>query len=102
MKIELSGHHIEVTEAMRNQVEDKLSRIINHFPSLTKISVFLTVERKEQSAELITQYLGAQIAVNAKGLDMYAAVKAAAKKLESALQHRKGALNASEKQKPAA
>lgn len=102
MQIEISGHHIEVTEAMRNNVEERLQRLVSHYPSLDKISVFLTVERKEQSAEITTQYMGAQVAVNAKDHDLYAAIAAAAKKMDAALGHRKGQLHANDKHKPAA
>ncbi|GLS25081.1 ribosome hibernation-promoting factor, HPF/YfiA family [Marinibactrum halimedae] len=90
MQINLSGHHVEVTEALRQCVHAKLSKVFSHNPSLSSISVVLNVEPKQQSVEMITQFMGTQVAIRAVAQDLYEAIPSAAKKLEAALKHRKG------------
>ena len=91
MHIELSGHHVEITDGIRENVNTKFAKIESHYPQLDTLSVTLTVERNVQSIEVNTQYLGASIAVKAEGQEMYAAIADSAKKLDAALSHRKGA-----------
>ena len=91
MHIELSGHHVEITDGIRENVNIRFAKIESHYPQLDSVSVTLTVERNTQSAEATTQYLGTSIAVKAEGLEMYAVIAEAAKKLDAALSHRKGA-----------
>ena len=91
MQIELSGHHVEITDAIREAVKSRFNKIESHYPQLDSVSLTLTVEPNVQSAEATTQYLGATLAVKAEGQEMYAVIADAAKKLDSALSHRKGA-----------
>lgn len=100
MQINLSGHHVTVTDAIKENVESKLGKVANHFPQLDSANVTLTVERSSQSIEVTTQYLGAPVAVQASDQDMYSAIAQAAKKLEAALTHRKGAVKSNRHDKP--
>ncbi len=93
MQINLSGHHVEITDGIRTAVQGKFSKVQSHYPSIDSISVVLTVERNQQSVEARTQFLGAPVAVQSTDNDLYVAIGEAAKKLESALSHRKGANN---------
>jgi putative sigma-54 modulation protein len=94
MQIQLSGHHVEITDGIRTAVEGKFHKIETHYPSLDILSVFLNVERNEQSVEAKTQYLGATVAVQSADNDLYVAIAEAARKLEAALSHRKGSHSA--------
>ena len=100
MQINLSGHHVTVTDAIRDNVETKLGKVASHFPQLDSANVTLTVEKSSQSIEVTTQYLGAPVAVQASHQDMYNAIAQAAKKLEAALAHRKGAVKGNKYDKP--
>ena len=91
MQINLSGHHVDITDGIREAVNNKFSKIKSHYPNLDTLSIILTVEKNEQSVEAKTQYLGAPVAVQGSNSDMYVAIAEAAKKLDSALSHRKGA-----------
>ncbi|WP_199611090.1 ribosome hibernation-promoting factor, HPF/YfiA family [Flocculibacter collagenilyticus] len=93
MQITISGHHVEITDAIQDVVEKKLQKISNHYPSLLAIEATLTVEKKNQTIELHTNYEGAPISVTATDMEMYKAIASSVKKLESALSHRKGVLN---------
>ncbi|HWQ95340.1 MAG TPA: ribosome-associated translation inhibitor RaiA, partial [Gammaproteobacteria bacterium] len=45
MQINLSGHHVEITPALRAYVHNKLERVERHFDHVTDIRVILSVEK---------------------------------------------------------
>jgi putative sigma-54 modulation protein len=100
MQINLSGHHVEITDGIREAVNNKFSKIQSHYPSVDTLSIIVTVERNEQSVEAKTQFMGAPVAVQGADADMYVAIADAAKKLNAALAHRKGATSAHRNEKP--
>lgn len=100
MQINLSGHHVDITDGIREAVNNKFSKIQSHYPSLDALSIILTVERNEQSVEAKTQFLGASVSVQSSNNDMYSAIADAAKKMDAALSHRKGANSAHRHDKP--
>lgn len=91
MQINLSGRHVAITDSIREAVNTRFSKVHSHYPSLDSLSVILTVERNEQRVEANTQYVGAPVAVQGSNHDLYIAIAEAAKKLDAALAHRKGA-----------
>jgi putative sigma-54 modulation protein len=101
MQINLSGHHVDITDGIRTAVQNKFSKIESHYPSLDSLSIILKVERNQQSVEAKTQFLGATVAVEGSDSDLYVAIADAAKKLESALSHRKGSTAAHRYDRPA-
>ncbi|MFT7005754.1 MAG: putative sigma-54 modulation protein [Colwellia sp.] len=100
MKINLSGHHVEVSDSIREHIEEKFTKIANHFPTLIALDVIISKEHNTHQVELITNYEGGRI--TAKGSDsvMFPAISTAAKKLDAALKHRKGQLKANLHEKP--
>ncbi len=100
MQINLSGHHVTITNGIRGAVESKFTKVSSHFPQLNAIDAKITVERSEQSIEVTAQFLGAAVAVQAVHNDLYAAIASAAKKLEAALRHRKGSIKSNLHDKP--
>ena len=48
MNLTISGHHLEVTQALREYVLNKLSRVIRHFDQVVDINVLLTVEKQKE------------------------------------------------------
>lgn len=100
MQIHLSGHHLNITDGIRDAVHNKLAKIESHYPDLDSLSAVLTVERQAQKAEMTTQYLGAKVAVHATNSDLYAAIGDAVRKLDAALAKRKGAAGAHRHEKP--
>ncbi len=91
MRIELSGHHLDITDSIRDAVKQKLSKIESHYPQIESCTVILTVEKNEQKAEITTQYMSTSFSVDASHNDLYSAVADAAKKLDASLSHKKGA-----------
>lgn len=101
MQIELSGHHLDITDGIREAIDNKFNKVSHHFPEVSDVDITLTVERAIQSVEATTRLLGETIAVNAQDKDLYKAIGQAAKKLEAALAHRKGVVKNNRHRKPA-
>ncbi|WP_185235124.1 ribosome hibernation-promoting factor, HPF/YfiA family [Teredinibacter franksiae] len=100
MQINISGRHVDITDGIRNSVNNKFTKVHSHFPQLDALSVIVTVEKNEQKVEAQTQYLGAPVSVHASNEDLYAAIAGSAKKLEAALSHRKGSVKAHQHENP--
>ncbi|HET7663581.1 MAG TPA: ribosome-associated translation inhibitor RaiA, partial [Rhodanobacteraceae bacterium] len=41
MQVQISGHQIEITQALRDHVQSKLDRLERHFDNLTSLTVVL-------------------------------------------------------------
>jgi len=82
MQVSVTGRHVEVTEAMKQHVEDKIAKIKRHFDHVTDIHVILTVEKLEQKAEATVQISGAKLFADDVQEDMYAAIDNMVDKLD--------------------
>lgn len=100
MKINLSGHHVELSDAVRAHVEEKFSKIASHFPTLITLDATITKARDEYQIEVHTKYEGSKISASGNDSVMYPAIAKAAKKLDAALSHRKGQLKGDLHKKP--
>jgi ribosomal subunit interface protein len=100
MKINLSGHHVEVNDSIKEHIEEKFSKISNHFPTLISLDVIISKEHNDHQVEITTNYEGSRISARATNAVMYPAIAGAAKKLDAALKHRKGQLKANLHDKP--
>jgi len=90
MQLNLSGHHIDITPALRDYVATKMERLERHFDHMTNIHVVLNVEKLRQMAEATLHVSGAKIFANAEHSDMYAAIDALTDKLDSQIKKHKG------------
>lgn len=100
MNIQLSGHHLDITDGIREAVDQRFAKIQKHYPDIGELSMALTVERHAQEVEVTTQFKGAPIAVHAESQDLYSAIGDAAKKLDAALAKRKGARESHRHERP--
>lgn len=82
MHMSVSGHHVEITPALRSYVEKKLERLVRHFDHVIDANVVLTVEKKQQKAEATVHVRGETIHAIADHEDMYAAIDALIDKLD--------------------
>ncbi|WP_006788368.1 ribosome hibernation-promoting factor, HPF/YfiA family [Thiorhodospira sibirica] len=82
MHINLTGHHVDLTPALRNYVHEKFERLERHFDNVIDVHVILTVEKLEQKAEAKMQMSGNNIFADAVSQDMYAAIDALVDKLD--------------------
>jgi len=89
MQVNLSGHHVEVTPALRSYVERKLGRVLRRFDRLIDVHCVLTVEKLRHRAESTLHVRGSTICAAAVEEDMYAAIDALADKLEAQVRRHK-------------
>jgi putative sigma-54 modulation protein len=82
MNLHLSGHHLEVTDAMREYITGKLARITRHFDHVIDINVILSVEKLKQKVEANVHLSGKNIFVESTDTDMYAAIDLLTDKLD--------------------
>ena len=82
MNLHLTGHHIEITPAMRDYVTGKLDRITRHFDSVIDVRVILSVEKLKHKIEANVHLSGKDIFVESHDTDMYAAIDTLVDKLD--------------------
>ena len=87
MNLTISGHHLEVTPALREYVLTKLDTLIRHFVQVVDINVRLTVEKlkekeRRQRAEVTLHVKGRDIFVEQAHEDLYAAIDQLIDKLD--------------------
>ena len=89
MNLHLTGHHLEITPAIRDYVSGKLQRITHHFDHVIDVNVILTVEKLQQKIEANVHVSGKDIFCESTASDMYAAIDSLADKLNrSILKHK--------------
>ena len=89
MQIDVTGHHIDITPALKDYVTGKFERLARHFDKFTNAHVILSVEKLRQTAEATINLNGANLFANAEEEDMYAAIDALIDKLDrQALKHK--------------
>ena len=82
MNLKVSGHHLEITAAMRDYITGKLGRITRHFDHVIDVNVILSVDHLEQKIEASVHLSGKDIFVESHDTDMYAAIDALVDKLD--------------------
>jgi len=85
MNLTMTGHHVDVTDSMRNYVTGKLKRLKKHGASPLTVHVTLTVEKERRKAEGTLEIAGARLHVSSDESDMYAAIDLLADKLDRQL-----------------
>ena len=68
MNLTISGHHLEVTPALRSYVKTKLDRIMRHFDQVVDVKVLLTVEKQKEKE----RRQRAECNIHVKGSDLFA------------------------------
>lgn len=94
MQIEISGHHVEITEGIRTHVLDKFQRLERHSDKVMEVHVILTVEKHAQKAEATVHIQGANLFAEDSQEDLYVAIDHLADKLDKQLlKHKEKHLN---------
>lgn len=89
MQLSITGHHVEITDPLRNYVEEKIQRIERHFDNVTNVHVVLSVEKLQQKAEATLHVSGGDIFADDTQEDMYAAIDGLVTKLDrQVLKHK--------------
>lgn len=82
MQINLTGHHVEITDAIRNFVNEKFQKLTRHFDNITNVHVVLTVEKLRQKAEAKIHLSGGEIYADCEDANMYTAIDLLIDKLD--------------------
>ncbi|MEE4362011.1 MAG: ribosome-associated translation inhibitor RaiA [Pseudomonadales bacterium] len=82
MQINVTGHHLDITDSIRSYVLEKFDRLERHFEHITNIHVILEIEKNRQKAEATIHVKGGELFADAESEDLYAAIDALVDKLD--------------------
>jgi len=74
MNLQITGHHLEVTPAIREYIETKLERVIRHFDQVIDIKVMLSVEPLRHRADITMRVPGKDLHCETVQENLYAAI----------------------------
>ncbi|MEM1437240.1 MAG: ribosome-associated translation inhibitor RaiA [Pseudomonadota bacterium] len=100
MQLSISGHHLDVSDALKSYVTGKLDKLERHFDHITNVHVVLSVEKLEQRAEATMHISGAELFADANCSDMYAAIDMLSDKLDRQILKHKEKLKDKRHRKP--
>ncbi len=89
MQLNVSGHHVEVTDSLRGYVESKIERLERHFDLVSDVHCILTVEKLRHKAEAKVNVNGDTIFAETTEEDMYAAIDGLVDKLDRRVRKHK-------------
>lgn len=93
MQINLTGHHIEVTDSLRDYLTSKFHKIERFFEHINSVHVVLNVEKMQQIAEATLHVNQGEIHAKADSENMYAAIDLLTDKLIKQLTKHKERMN---------
>ena len=94
MNLNLTGHQLPITPAIRQYFSGKLQRITHHFDHVIDVSVILSVEKLQQKIEATVHVRGRDIFCEATAHDMYAAIDGLVDKLDrTIIRHKEKTLS---------
>src|SRR5690606_887356 len=82
MQINIGGHHIDLTDALRTYINEEFTRLERHFDHITSIQVILSPEPNTHKAESTIRLSGGEVFATAEASDMYAAIDMLTDKLD--------------------
>ncbi len=90
MQITVTGRHFEITEPLREHIENKITKLGRYLEGITDVHVVLSVEKHRRLAEIILhQAHGKPIRGLEEKHDMYLAVDAVIDKIERQVRRHK-------------
>ena len=85
MQINLTGHHVDITDSLRDYVDEKFKRLERHFDHINNVHVILSVEKLRQIAEANMHLNGGEIFATSEATVMYASIDSLVDKLDRQL-----------------
>lgn len=89
MQTNITGHHVDITAALRTYVEEKFERLERHFDNMTNVHVILGVEKERQKAEATIHVSRGKIYADSEDENMYAAIDSLTDKLDRQIKRHK-------------
>lgn len=93
MQLNISGHHLDITKAIKQYSLAKLSKIEHHFDQVININMILEVEKDVQKAEARIHVSGADLFAKAESFDLYNSIDQMVNKLDAQIRKHKEKLN---------
>lgn len=85
MQLQITGRHVEVTDAIREFIENKFAKLERHFDQITQAHVILSVEKNIHQAEAKVNISGGEIFAHNEADNMYASIDLLIDKLDRQL-----------------
>lgn len=90
MQFNITGIHVEITDAIRTHAKDKVEKFPRFYSSIEKVEVIITADQSQQNIEIIvTDTHGNVFVASEAGVDAYASMDSAAHKIERQLKKKK-------------
>jgi putative sigma-54 modulation protein len=89
MQTNITGHHVDITAALRAYIEEKFERLERHFDNMTNVHVILEVEKERQKAEATIHVSRGKIYADSEDENMYAAIDSLTDKLDRQIKKHK-------------
>ena len=89
MQINISGHHVEVTDSLKKYITAKMEKIERHFDQVIDAHIVLDVNKLIHKAEVTVHVSGNTIHAESENEDMYAAIDAMLDKLDRQVKKHK-------------
>ena len=100
MQIDITGHHVDVTPALRAYTTEKMQKLARHFDQVNSIHVILNVEKLQQQAEATVNAAGRTLFATQTATDMYASIDGLVDKLDRQVRRYKDRLTDHQHVKP--
>ncbi len=85
MNIQITGRHLDITDAIRTFVEKKFAKLEKHFDHITRLQVILAVEKGEHKAEASLQVPGSDLFAHSNAPNLYTAIDLLMEKVDRQL-----------------
>jgi len=93
MNLHITGHHVQVTPAIREYVSSKMERVTKHFDHVIDVNVIMSIEKLRQKIEATVHVRGKDIFCESIEEDMYAAIDTLIDKLDrTIIKHKEKSL----------
>ncbi len=89
MQINITGHHIDLTPALRAYVTEKMQKLARHFDQINSIHVILNIEKLQQQAEATVNAGRRTLFATHSAIDMYASIDGLVDKLDRQVRRHK-------------
>ncbi len=89
MQLTISGHHVEISDSLKDYINNKMERVERHFDHVIDARVVLDVAKQRHKAETTLQISGSTIHAASEHEDMYAAIDAMIDKLDRQVRKHK-------------
>jgi putative sigma-54 modulation protein len=94
MNLHITGHHVQVTPAIRDYLSGKMERVTKHFDHVIDVNVIMSVAKLRQKVEATVHVRGKDIFCESTEEDMYAAIDTLIDKLDrTIIKHKEKGLS---------